>query len=131
MRILVTGATGSVGREVVSQLLGTGTHVRALTRTPDRAGLPHDVAVMRGDLTSPETIEDALRDVDAVFLVWTAHADAFPAALARIAQHSGRVVLLTSPHETPHPFFQQPNPMAEILDDFNAELALAEADLTN
>jgi uncharacterized protein YbjT (DUF2867 family) len=113
-RILVTGATGTVGREVVTQLLGTGTHVRALTRNPDRAGLPRDVAVMRGDLTSPETIEDALRDVDAVFLVWTAHADAFPAALARIAQHTGRVVLLTSPHQTPHPFFQQPNPMAEM-----------------
>src|SRR5436853_534093 len=36
--ILVTGATGNVGREVVSQLLRTGSVVRALTRDPDSAG---------------------------------------------------------------------------------------------
>ena len=114
MRVLVTGATGTVGREVVTQLLGSGARVRALSRDPDRAGLPPGVDVMRGDLTAPETIEDALRDVDAVFLVWTASLDAFPAALSRIAEHTRRVVLLTAPHQTPHPFFQQPNPMAEM-----------------
>jgi uncharacterized protein YbjT (DUF2867 family) len=113
-RILVTGATGTIGRQVVAQLLNSGAHVRALTRDPDRAGLPRPVEVIRGDLTAPETIDAAAGNVDAVFLVWTAAADAFPAALARIAQHTGRVVLLTSPHQTPHPFFQQPNPMASM-----------------
>jgi len=113
-RILVTGATGTVGRQVVAQLLDSGAHVRALTRDPDRAELPRQVELFRGDLTAPETIEASLRDADAVFLVWTAAADAFAAALARIAQHTGRVVLLTSPHKTPHPFFQQPNPMASM-----------------
>ncbi len=48
------------------------------------------------------------------FLYGQPPADAFAAALARIAQHTGRVVLLTSPHQTPHPFFQQPNPMASM-----------------
>jgi len=38
----------------------------------------------------------------------------FPGALARIARHTGRVVMLTSPHQTPHPFFQQPNPIASM-----------------
>jgi uncharacterized protein YbjT (DUF2867 family) len=85
-----------------------------LTRDPDRAALPGEAELIRGDLTAPETMETSLRDVDAVFLVWTAAADAFPAALARIAQHTGRVVMLTSPHQTPHPFFQQPNPMASM-----------------
>jgi len=113
-RILVTGATGTIGRGVVTQLLEAGAQVRALTRNPDDAALPREVAVIRGDLTSPDTLDAALRDVDAVFLVWTAQPDALPAALARIAQHTHRVVLLTSPHQTPHPFFQQPNPMAEM-----------------
>jgi uncharacterized protein YbjT (DUF2867 family) len=32
----------------------------------------------------------------------------------RIAQHVGRIVFLSSPHQTPHPFFQQPNPLAAL-----------------
>lgn len=43
--ILVTGATGNVGRQVTPQLLDTGAAVRALTRNPDSAGLPGGVAI--------------------------------------------------------------------------------------
>lgn len=46
--ILVTGATGNIGRQVVSQLLGTGVAVRALTRNPDSAGLPGSVEMVHG-----------------------------------------------------------------------------------
>jgi uncharacterized protein YbjT (DUF2867 family) len=113
-RILVTGATGTIGREVIAQLQGTGTEIRALTRDPDCARLPRDVAAVRGDLTAPESLDAALHDADAVFLVWTAAADSLPGAIAKIAQHARHVVLLTSPHQTPHPFFQQPNPMAQM-----------------
>jgi uncharacterized protein YbjT (DUF2867 family) len=126
---LVTGATGTVGRQVVAQLLDSGVHVRALTRDPSRASLPPEVELIRGDLTVPETMDASLRDVDAVFLVWTAAADAFPAALARIARHTGRVVMLTSPHQTPHPFFQQPNPMASM--HKNMERLIRESGLTS
>jgi uncharacterized protein YbjT (DUF2867 family) len=49
--ILVTGATGNVAREVVSQLLDTGAAVRALVREPDSANLPDEVEVVRGDLS--------------------------------------------------------------------------------
>src|SRR5436190_23982331 len=108
-RILITGATGGVGREVVSQLIGQGSRIRALTRNPDTADLPAEVDVVRGDLTVPETLGAALDGVDSVFLVWTAPADAFPAVLDQIANYTGRLVLLSSPHKTPHPFFQQPN----------------------
>jgi uncharacterized protein YbjT (DUF2867 family) len=108
-RILVTGATGNVGRHVVSQLLATDCRVRILTREPDRAGLPDAVEVVRGDLTDGASFDRCLEDVDGVFLVWTAPADAAPEAVNRIAQHAQRVVLLTSPHKTAHPFFQQPN----------------------
>ena len=110
--ILVTGATGRVGREVVSQLIAEGARARALTRNPNLADLPSEAEVVRGDLTAPETLGAALEGVRSVFLVWTALAEAFPAALEQIARSSDSLVLLSSPHKTPHPFFQQPNPMA-------------------
>lgn len=43
--ILVTGATGAVGRQVTSQLLDAGVPVRALTRDPDSARLPKGVDI--------------------------------------------------------------------------------------
>jgi uncharacterized protein YbjT (DUF2867 family) len=112
--VLVTGATGRVGREVVAQLLGAGVPVRALTRRPEAAGLPPAVDVVAGDLTVPGSLDAALRGAGAVFLLWTAPGDSAPAAIERIAAHAQRVVLLSSPHQTPHPFFRQPNPMAAL-----------------
>jgi uncharacterized protein YbjT (DUF2867 family) len=67
--ILVTGATGNVGRQVVSQLLVTGVAVRALARNPDSAGLPDGVEVVRGGLTAPDALDACLDGVEAVFLV--------------------------------------------------------------
>jgi uncharacterized protein YbjT (DUF2867 family) len=113
-RVLVTGATGNVGRQVVSQLLATDCPVRALTRNPDAAGLPLQVEVVCGDLTDADALGRCLDGVDVVFLVWTAPAGAAPAAVSRIAGHARRVVLLTAPHKTPHPFFQQPNPLQRL-----------------
>ena len=49
--VLVTGATGRVGRIVVAQLLGAGVPVRALTRRPAAAELPAAVEVVSGDLS--------------------------------------------------------------------------------
>ncbi len=113
-RILVIGATGTVGREVVSQLVSTGAQVRAMSRNPDKAGLPPQVEVMRGELTAPETLDACLVGVDSVFLVWVAPPAAAAAALERIAKHAQRIVFLSSPIKTAHPFFQQPNPMREV-----------------
>jgi len=113
-RILVIGATGNVGRQVISQLITANVRVRALTRNPDSAGLPAQVEIVHGDLTIPTTLDRPLDDVDAVFLVWTAPATAFAPALARIKKHVPRVVFLSSPHRTAHPFFQQPNPVATM-----------------
>jgi uncharacterized protein YbjT (DUF2867 family) len=110
--VLVTGATGRVGREVVAQLLAAGVPVRALTRRPAEAGLPPTVEVVAGDLTVPQSLDAALQGVGAVFLLWTAPPATAPAVIERLASHVQRVVLLSSPHRTPHPFFQQPNPMA-------------------
>src|SRR5215510_1033075 len=113
-RILVTGATGTVGRQIVSQLLSTDRRVCAMSRNPDAARLPSGIEIVRGDLTIPDSLDECLKDVDAVFLVWTAGPGTVAAAIERIAKHVPRIVLLTSPHQTPHPFFQQPNPLAAM-----------------
>jgi len=113
-RVLVIGATGTVGREVVSQLVPTGVPVRALTRNPDTAGLPAAVEMVRGDLTVPESLDACLEGVGSVFLVWVAPPATAAGVLERIAKHAHRVVFLSAPLKTAHPFFQQPNPMREI-----------------
>jgi uncharacterized protein YbjT (DUF2867 family) len=113
--VLVTGATGRIGRAVVGQLIEAGIPVRALTRRPEAAAtLPEDVEVVTGDLTAPETLDEALRGTKSVFLVWTAPPATAPAVIKQIATQTNRVVFLSSPHQTPHPFFQQPNPMAAL-----------------
>jgi uncharacterized protein YbjT (DUF2867 family) len=109
-RLLVIGATGTVGRQVVLGLSAKGACVRAMTRNPAAARLPPDVEIAKGDLTIPETLDRCLDDVDTVFLVWTAPMAATDAALAAIAKQAGRIVFLSAPLKTPHPFFQQPNP---------------------
>jgi uncharacterized protein YbjT (DUF2867 family) len=61
MTILVTGATGTVGRHLVGQLSDAGHRVRALTRDPAAANLPGGVDLVAGDLTDPDTLTTANR----------------------------------------------------------------------
>ncbi|MEU6522399.1 NAD(P)H-binding protein [Streptomyces sp. NPDC046924] len=68
-KVLVTGATGTVGRQVVAELLARGHAVRALTRDPARASLPADVEVVRGDLTEPDSLVPALEGVTGLHLI--------------------------------------------------------------
>src|SRR5437660_4554555 len=110
-RILVIGGTGTVGRQVVSRLAATGARVRAMARNPDAARLPPQVEVVRGDLTFPETLDGCLDGIDTVFLVWVAPPAAVAPALERIAKCARRIVFLSAPLKTAHPFFQQPNPV--------------------
>jgi len=112
--ILVTGATGNVGRALVAQLRAAGRGVRALTRHPQSANLPGDVEVVAGDLSAPGTLDACLDGIDDVFLVWVAPFNAAGAAVDRIASSAKRVVLLSSPHRTDHPFFQQPNGLRAV-----------------
>lgn len=69
MTILVTGATGNIGRKVVDRLLDLGVEdIRALTTDPAKANLPAGVQVVTGFLGKPETLSVALADVDRVYL---------------------------------------------------------------
>jgi uncharacterized protein YbjT (DUF2867 family) len=130
-RILVTGATGNVGRQVVSQLLAIDdVRVRALTRDPASANFASPVEVMRGDLTVPETFDPCLEGVDAVFLVWTTDPSAISAAVDRIARYARRIVFLSSPHQTPHPLFQQPNPLAKMHAEIERVIKASDLDWT-
>jgi len=121
----VTGATGRVGRLVVAELLAAGVPVRALTRRPSAAELPAAVEVFAGDLAAPESLDAALQSVGAVFLLWTAPPATTGAVVERLAAHTRRVVFLSSPHQTPHPFFQQPNPMAALHAGIERSIAAA------
>ena len=69
MTILVTGATGTIGSQVVAHLAAAGHPVRALTRRPDRAELPAGVEVRAGDLTEPATLAAALEGATALHLI--------------------------------------------------------------
>ncbi|WP_426502986.1 NAD(P)H-binding protein [Dactylosporangium sp. McL0621] len=96
-RILVTGATGTVGRQVVAQLLDAGVEVRALARAPEAARLPDGVEIIGGDLTEPATLRAAMDGVEAVFLIWPfSTAEGMPAVLDAVAQHARHIVYLSS-----------------------------------
>jgi uncharacterized protein YbjT (DUF2867 family) len=99
--------------------------VRAVTRRPAAARLPAAVEVVSGDLTVPESLDAGLQGVSAVFLVWTASPTTAQAVVERLATHTRRVVFLSSPHRTPHPFFQQPNPLAVLHADLERLIAAA------
>jgi uncharacterized protein YbjT (DUF2867 family) len=69
--ILITGATGHIGRELVPQLVDRGAPVRVLIRDPERAAsLPASAERVVGDLTDPATLPSALDGVDRLFVLF-------------------------------------------------------------
>src|SRR5439155_10207633 len=80
--VLVTGATGRIGRVVIDLLIDAGVPVRALThRSEAAATLPANVEVVTGDLTLPQSPDTTLRSVGTVLLVWTPAATTGPAVV--------------------------------------------------
>ncbi|MCV7410488.1 nucleoside-diphosphate sugar epimerase [Mycobacterium florentinum] len=77
MTIVVTGATGNVGRPLVAELVAAGARVRAITRTPSSARFPSGVEVLG-------TVAEALPGAAAVFLNSRALGD----SLARVVAES-------------------------------------------
>lgn len=100
MTILITGATGTVGRHLVQQLTSDGHPVRALTRNPAEAHLPAGVEVVAGDLTDPGSLTTAFDGVTAAHLITFGGDDGEPLAtgpqLVELATRAGvrRVTVL-------------------------------------
>lgn len=106
--ILVTGATGTVGREVTSLLVARGEKVRAVSRDPAAAGLPPEVEVVAADLADPASLAPHLAGVDAVFLIWPftdpAVARSTAPEVARVlAAQVPRIVYLSAPGAADQP----------------------------
>jgi len=100
MTILVTGATGNIGRKVVGQLLARGAgDVRALTVNPARAALPAGVEVAVGSVRKPETLAGAFEGVESIYLAPTPQT---VEEVLRRAAEAGvkRVVDLSGEHES-------------------------------
>jgi uncharacterized protein YbjT (DUF2867 family) len=93
--ILVTGATGTVGRHVVAALVEARHRVRALVRDPGKAAFPEGVEVVRGDLSDARSVEAALAGVDGVYLMWPG-LPVDPQVVAAIAAHAKRVAYLST-----------------------------------
>ncbi|CAH2935315.1 MAG: Oxidoreductase [uncultured Paraburkholderia sp.] len=102
MTILVTGATGRVGRQVVNQLVNRGADVRVLVRDPSKADFPPAVTVVQGDMLDLDSLRKAFADVRTLFLLNAVAGDEFTQALIalNVARESGveRVVYLSFIH---------------------------------
>jgi len=102
MTILVTGATGTVGTQVVQQLVKRGASVRALVREPSKAHCPAGVSVVRGDLLDIDSMRAALSGVSTLFLLNAVVPDEFTQALIalNLARDAGieRIVYLSVIH---------------------------------
>lgn len=86
MTILVTGATGNVGRLVVDELMrADAPHVRALTVNPTRAALPGEVEVVEGYVGKPDSLSGVFDGIDTVYLAPVPAAAREVAILARDA----------------------------------------------
>jgi len=91
MTILVTGATGRVGRHVVEQLVKRGAKVRVLTRDPSKANVPTGVEVAKGDLLDIDALRAAFDGVRTLFLLNAVTGDEFTQAIItlNIAREAG------------------------------------------
>lgn len=102
MTILVTGATGRVGRHVVQQLLARNADIRVLVRDPSKADFPASVNVVQGDMLDIDALRKAFTGIRTLFLLNAVAGDEFTQALIalNIARESGveRVVYLSVMH---------------------------------
>ena len=102
MTILVTGATGRIGRQVVDQLVKRGADVRVLVREPAKADFPKSVHVAQGEMLDLDSLRSAFKGVSTLFLLNAVAPDEYTQALIalNVARDAGveRVVYLSVFH---------------------------------
>ncbi|MBY3239275.1 NmrA/HSCARG family protein [Rhizobium laguerreae] len=102
MTILVTGATGNVGRQIVEHLVKRDADVRALVRDPSKADFPAGVSVVQGDFLDVDSLRNAMSGVSTLFLLSAVVPDEFTQALIalNVARSAGieRIVYLSVIH---------------------------------
>ena len=119
--ILVTAATAPVGRSIVEQLVAMGHPVRALTRDPEKAGLPAETEVVAGDLSDTESLATAFQDVSAVFLL--AVVPGFVPPFLKAAKEAGvRRIVFQSSGAVVDSADEQPNPIAAFHYDIERQI---------
>ena len=120
--ILITGATGNVGRPLVAQLLARGAKVRAISRHAATAGLPDGAEVVEADPSRPDSLHGCFDGVTAIFLNARAIQSAASEVLS-LAKRAGvaRAVALAATN-VDEDHARQPS---RWRGDFNAELEQA------
>jgi len=107
--LVVTGATGTIGRPLIDLLVNEGVKVSAVTHGPQATNLPAGVKVVQADLSRPDTIASSLEGVTALFL----HPRAVGLAageLLRLARERGvRRVVVLSATNVDDPLDEQPS----------------------
>ncbi len=102
MTILVTGATGTVGRHVVEQLIKRDADVHVLVRDTSKANFPASVGVVQGDLLDVDSLRNAFSGVSTLFLLNAVVPDEYTQALIalNLAREAGieRIVYLSVIH---------------------------------
>ena len=102
MTILITGATGNIGAQVIQHLVNHGADVRALVRDPSKANFPASVAVVKGDFLDVDSLRNAFDGVSTLFLLNAVVSDEFTQALIalNVARSAGidRIVYLSVIH---------------------------------
>ncbi|MFI5838904.1 NAD(P)H-binding protein [Catenuloplanes sp. NPDC051500] len=121
--IVVTGATGNIGRPLTQALADAGAQVTAVSRRP--GPVPDGVRHVAADLTDPASLEPALAGAKALFLLLSGDlhaADADSAAVIERAAASGvrRVVLLSTLGVVTRPFGRTRIAMRELEDTLQA-----------
>ena len=84
MSILVIGATGTIGTQIVQRLAASDAEVKALVRTPGKAVLPAGVTEVVGDLTSVASMRAALTGVRTLYLLNAVVADEVTQAMIAV-----------------------------------------------
>jgi uncharacterized protein YbjT (DUF2867 family) len=102
MTIVVTGATGNVGRPLVTQLVDAGAKVRAVSRHPQSAGLPADVEVV-------ESAAEAVAGASAMFLNSRALGDELAAVVDQASREGVSRLVALSAINADDDFSQQPS----------------------